>query len=390
MGGPSTRTTLAAALLAIAAVSSAPEGLAQKAGAASTENPARSLDAVRTRIHGLEERVAKETVERDAAAKELKRLELEIGEASKKLAALRARSAEQQRKRQDLGRERAEAEARLAAEREALAGQVRASYMNGRAEMLKLLLSQESPAAFGRMTVYYEYLNRARSRRIEAVSSELATLARVASEGTAVAEDLARLEQAQAAEVAELDRSRKEREALLGNLDDSISSAGGEIGDLKAQEARLSKLVADIADVMARFPPDTEDPFKSAKGRLAWPVSGKVAGDYGERINGGPVRRSGVLLAAPEGTPVRAVYHGRVAYADWLPGLGLLIVIDHGDGYMSLYGHNSALLKEAGDWVAPGEPIAEAGDTGGQSQPSVYFEIRHDGKPVDPHDWVAR
>jgi septal ring factor EnvC (AmiA/AmiB activator) len=381
---------LAAALLALAVLLPARGGFAQEGGKGSIEDSKRSLEAVRARIHALEDRVAKQTVERDGAAKTLKRLELQIGGANRELAALRAQRSLQQGRAESLDREEAEAEARLAGEREALARQVRSSYMNGHAEMLKLLLSQESPADFGRMVVYYDYFNRARSRRIDAVSKELAALARLAAEGASVAAELARLEGAQAAELAELDRSRKERKTLLDKLDDSISSTDGEIEGLKSQEARLGRLVAEIASVLARFPADSEEPFKVAKGRLAWPVSGKVAGDFGERIGGGPVRRNGVLFSAPEGTPVRAIYHGRVAYADWLPGLGLLIVVDHGDGYMSLYGHNSALLKEAGDWVTPGEAIAEAGDTGGQSQPSVYFEIRHDGKPVDPHDWIAK
>lgn len=403
-------TLLVALLVAVAAASIAPAALGQagrgpaasadrsagsdgSAGAdgsdGSVENPERSLEAVRDRIHRLEERVAKQSVERDAAAKALKRLELEIAAAGRKLSALETQSAERRERQQSVERDKAEAEARLARERDALARQVRASYFNGRAEMLKLVLSQESPAEFGRMVVYYEYFNRARSERIEAVSTELAELERLGAEGRAVAADLARLKEAQAAELAELDRSKREREALLAKLDASIASAGGEIEDLKAREERLTALVAEIADALARFPAESEQPFKKAKGHLAWPVAGKLAGDYNERIAGGPVRRNGVLFTAPEGTPVRAIYHGRVAYADWLPGLGLLIVIDHGEGYMSLYGHNSALLKEAGDWVMPGEPIAEAGDTGGQSQSSVYFEIRHDGKPVDPHDWIA-
>jgi septal ring factor EnvC (AmiA/AmiB activator) len=102
------------------------------------------------------------------------------------------------------------------------------------------------------------------------------------------------------------------------------------------------------------------------------------------------VKWSGVLLEAAAGTPVRAVYHGRVAYADWLPGLGLLMIVDHGGGYMTLYGHNEALLKESGDWVEPGEPIAQVGDTGGQARPGLYFEIRLKGEPVNPHPWIAR
>ncbi len=112
-------------------------------------------------------------------------------------------------------------------------------------------------------------------------------------------------------------------------------------------------------------------------------------GEYGQPRAGGPVKWNGVEIEADAGAPVRAVYHGRVAFADWLPGLGLLIIVDHGDGYMSLYGHNEALLKESGDWVEPGEPIAQVGDTGGEPRPSLYFEIRKNGEPVNPHAWIG-
>jgi murein hydrolase activator len=119
-------------------------------------------------------------------------------------------------------------------------------------------------------------------------------------------------------------------------------------------------------------------------------VQGKLAGDYGQPRGPGPIKWNGVLLEAAAGTPVRAVYHGRVAFADWLQGLGLLVIVDHGGGYMSLYGHNEALLKESGDWVEPGEAIAQVGDTGGQARAGSYFEIRYNGEPVNPHPWIAR
>ena len=141
---------------------------------------------------------------------------------------------------------------------------------------------------------------------------------------------------------------------------------------------------------MAGLSIDGDQPFATLKGKLAWPVQGRVAGDYGQPRAGSVVKWNGVLLEAPAGSAVRAVYHGRVAFADWLPGLGLLVIVDHGGGYMSLYGHNSTLRKEAGDWVQPGEVVAEVGDTGGQPRPALYFEIRFKGEPVNPHTWITR
>jgi septal ring factor EnvC (AmiA/AmiB activator) len=141
---------------------------------------------------------------------------------------------------------------------------------------------------------------------------------------------------------------------------------------------------------MAGLPVEGDQPFATLKGKLSWPVQGRLAGDFGQPRAGSVVKWNGVLLEAAAGTAVRAVYHGRVAFADWLPGLGLLVIIDHGGGYMSLYGHNEALLKESGDWVQPGETIAQVGDTGGQARPALYFEIRFKGEPVNPHTWITR
>ena len=159
---------------------------------------------------------------------------------------------------------------------------------------------------------------------------------------------------------------------------------------LRAEEQRLAELVQRLGELMAGFPVDTDEPFAASRGKLAWPVQGRVTGSFGQVLGAGPVRWNGVLLEAAAGTPVRAVHRGRIAFADWLQGLGLLIIVDHGGGYMSLYGHNEALLKESGDWVEPGEPIAQVGDTGGQARSGLYFEIRQNGEPVDPNRWIAR
>ena len=185
-------------------------------------------------------------------------------------------------------------------------------------------------------------------------------------------------------------RSRDERRALLATLEAGIANASSEIGRLRGEERRLTQLLEQLAELLAGFPGSSEEPFARLKGQLAWPVQGKIAGDYGKLRGGGPMRWTGVLLEAAQGTAVRAIYHGRVAFADWLPGLGLLMIVDHGEGYMSLYGHNEALLKEPGDWVEPGETLAQVGDTGGQARPSLYFEIRRNGAPVNPHQWMAQ
>jgi septal ring factor EnvC (AmiA/AmiB activator) len=385
--GPSGRRRLAG--LGAAALATAALGWSLAVAQDRRESEA-ALSAVRKEIKELQQRVARETTRRDERARDLRAAEVEIAAATQKLAAVRKDLGAQQTARRELTRETQSADRRLAAEREALARQVRTSYVAGRAELFKLLLSQESPAALGRMLVYFDYYNRARSARIGAVAGELATLAELEGKTARVAAELAALEAAQAREVANLEKARDERRSAIAKADEEIRDGTAAVAKLRAEEQRLADLVLRLSEVMAGFPVDTDEPFASAKGKLAWPAQGRIAGNYGQARGAGPVKWSGVLLEAAAGTPVRAVYHGRVAFADWLAGLGLLVIVDHGGGYMSLYGHNEALLKESGDWVGPGEPIAQVGDTGGQARPGLYFEIRLNGEPVDPNPWIAK
>jgi septal ring factor EnvC (AmiA/AmiB activator) len=348
----------------------------------------RALEAVRQEIKAVEQRVARQTMQRAAELAVLREAELKVAAAAAELARIRERLREQRAERAELAAESKQAAERLDGERATLARQVRLSYMTGREELFKLLLSQETPATLGRMLVYYDYFNRARSVRISAVGAELAHLAALAVDSRRVEEELERLLAAQAREIEAQEAWRAERRRALERLETSIEAGGGEIETLKGEEERLTALVIELGELMAGFPEDAELPFASLKGRLAWPVEGGQSRRYGQLRDGGPLRWNGVLLAADAGTPVRAVYRGRVAFSDWLPGLGLLIIVDHGDGYMSLYGHNEALLRESGEWVAPGDSIAQVGDSGGQAQTGLYFEIRHNGEPVDPGQWI--
>jgi septal ring factor EnvC (AmiA/AmiB activator) len=349
-----------------------------------------ALTAVRKEIKALQERIARETTRRDEGTRGLRDAEVEIAAATRKLAEVRGNVRVQQAARRDLTQKTESANRRLNSEQAALARQVRSSYMTGREELFRLLLSQESPAGLGRMLVYFDYYNRARSARIGAVAGELATLATLQQDTARVEAELASLEGAQAREVAALERSRDERRAAVSKLDTEIRDGTAAVAKLRSEEQRLAELVTRVSELMAGFPVDTDEPFSGLKGKLAWPVQGKLAGDFGQPRGAGPVKWNGVLLEAAAGTAVRAVYHGRVAFADWLQGLGLLVIVDHGGGYMSLYGHNEALLKESGDWVEPGEALAQVGDTGGQSRAALYFEIRYNGEPVNPHPWIAR
>jgi septal ring factor EnvC (AmiA/AmiB activator) len=372
-------------VLAVALAVGGPWALAQD-----PQDTEAALETVRKEIKEVEERVAREQASRDAGARALRSADVNVAAAARRLAETRAGLRDKQSVLRSLGQDTRRAQGRLAAERDALARQVRLHYMTGREELFKLLLSQETPATLGRMLIYFDYYNRARTARIEAVAAELNELAELASATAHAEAELTALEAAQATEVAALERSRDERRAVVARLDAAIRDDSAAAAKLRDEERRLTEVVKRLAELSVGFPVDTEEPFARVKGKLGWPVDGRLVGDYGQPRGAGPIKWTGVMLEATAGTPVRAVYHGRVAFADWLQGLGLLLIVDHGGGYMSLYGHNEALLKESGDWVQPGETIAQVGDSGGQARPGVYFEIRYNGEPVNPHPWIAR
>jgi murein hydrolase activator len=348
------------------------------------------LKTVRKQIKDLEAQLTRDTARRDEGAKALREAETESAQAARKLADVRAQLVEQRTARRALTEQTDRANQRLAAERAALGSQVRMSYVLGQAETLKLLLSQQNPATLGRMWVYYDYLNRARTARIAAVATDLERLSTLNAETERVEAGLKVLEASQATQLAALTKARDERQKVVTRLDSSIKDDSANVGKLHGEEKRLSDLVERLRQLMAGLPIEGDQPFATLKGKLAWPVQGRVVGDFGQPRAGSVVKWNGVLLEAPAGTAVRAIYHGRVAFADWLPGLGLLVIVDHGGGYMSLYGHNEALLKDSGDWVQPGDTVAQVGDTGGQPKPALYFEIRYKGEPVNPHTWITR
>ncbi|MGI9257430.1 MAG: murein hydrolase activator EnvC family protein [Gammaproteobacteria bacterium] len=349
---------------------------------------AAELRQVQDEIRALEERLAGQEAELESEAAALRAAEIRSSESAASLREVRSELNTQRSRQEEIRQSALETDARLGRERAYLAEQVRMTYATGRQEALRLVLNQESPARLGRMVVYYDYLNSARAQRLESIQVDLATLQRLETEGEQVEAELARLESSQTEEFQALDAARGERQAVLATLERDIDDAGDELGRLQQEAETLRDLVAELGFSPELFPPDAADGFAGTLGELVWPVRGTTVNDYGDSRAGGQIRWNGVVIGAEAGTPVNAIYYGRVAYADWLTGLGLLIILDHGSGYMSLYGHNEVLTKEPGDWVVPGEIIARVGDTGGQQQTAVYFEIRENGEPLDPRRWM--
>jgi septal ring factor EnvC (AmiA/AmiB activator) len=348
------------------------------------------LEEVRERISRLKRSMDDAAEERDRLTGELQDLEIAIAEQRTRIREIERDQNQTAKKKSALDAELAEREKHLDEESAALAAQVRAAYMSGSQEKIKLLLNQRDPATLGRLMAYYRYLNDYRADNIEAVVEQIRRLDELRVQIAAEEARLTSLAKARYDELGRLNASLEGRQKLLASLRKRIKNEGQEVDRLAAQEKDLSRLIAELTSILSDYPISSEQPFSEHKGRLTWPVAGTLLHDFGQPRGGANLKWNGVVLAAPRGREVRAIYHGRVAFADWLAGLGLLVIVDHGEGYMTLYGYNETIQKNTGDWVAPGDVIATVGDSGGQSQASLYFELRRGTSPQDPRSWVTK
>jgi murein hydrolase activator len=382
------RLPLAALIMALPLLSVAKLSLAEPAELSRIKE--QELEDVREKISDLKQSMDRAARDRDRLSAELQAAEVAIAEKRKKLAALESDQASTEKRRAALDEDIARGEAELEAESGELSSQLRAAYMSGEQERLKLLLNQRDPALLGRLMAYYGYINDYRSDNIRSVNGRIRELAALRAEVAAEEMRLDRLAAQREEELARLSEAQDERQQLLATLRQRLADEGRELDRLAAEEKDLARLIAELTSILSDYPISSEDPFADHKGRLTWPVAGNLLHDFGQPRAGGKLKWNGVVLAAPRGREVRAVYHGRVVFADWLAGLGLLVIVDHGDGFLSLYGYNESILKNAGDWVAPGDAIATVGDSGGRQQASLYFEIRNGKTPVNPRLWVTR
>jgi len=369
----------------------APGAWAQSARKPTPAQKEAELRKVNQRIEKVRKAVNADIEKRDKLSAELRDAELGVQSARRGLEELRTQRIASESRLRDLEREQAEREQELAAERGALAGELRTAYVNGREEQLKLLLNQQDPAAFGRMLTYYGYFGRARAERIGSIRDKLEHLALLREKIAAESERLKALEGKQEQELAALKGAQERRTRAVASIDSQIKTRGGEIKRLQSQASGLEKLIADLRKALASVPVAKQAPFEPLRGKLPWPVQqGKVIARFGQPRAGGSLRWQGMLIGTDRGARVRAPFAGRVAYADWLPGMGLMIVLDHGGGYLSLYGHNEEVFKKVGDPVAAGDVIGAVGDTGGHNQPALYFEVRRGREPVNPENWLQR
>jgi septal ring factor EnvC (AmiA/AmiB activator) len=292
------------------------------------------LENVRERISNLKHSMDAAAEERDRLTGELQDLEIAISEQRMRLKEIERDQEYTANKKQALDAELAEREQHLDEESGALAAQVRMAYMSGSQEKIKLLLNQRDPATLGRLMAYYRYLNDYRAENIAAVVEQIRKLDELRAQVAAEEARLSTLVRTRYDELGRLNTSQENRKTVLASLRRKIANEGEEVDRLAAQEEDLTRLIAELFSILSDYPITSEQPFSTHKGRLTWPVAGTLLHDFGQPRVGGSIKWNGVVLAAPRGREVRAVYHGRVAFADWLAGMGLLIIVDHGVGLM--------------------------------------------------------
>jgi septal ring factor EnvC (AmiA/AmiB activator) len=375
--------TLIAALSASSSAAAPPPADSAHADAAYAK-----LEALRARIAELTGRMGSQLAQRDSLSARVRETELVIAAKRQRVEALHAAQLAAERHRSELRAEQGRNLNALQAERASLASQARAAYMIGRQEELKLLLNQSNPASLGRTLTYYGYFAEQRSQKIKSIQSDAARLQQVVAQIEQQTQELQKLQDDATQEIAGLQHARAERAVAVAALNKKLESGSQELGNLKRAEQAVESLVADLARMMQDFPTDPSQSFDRMRGKLPWPVSGRVSARYqAPRESSGGIRWNGVMIDTERGAKVRAPFFGRVVYADWLQGLGLLMIIGHSGGYMTLYGHAEVLYKSVGDKVAPGDVLASLSDSEG-AKPQLYFEIREGRKTVDPKLWL--
>jgi septal ring factor EnvC (AmiA/AmiB activator) len=356
------------------------------------------LEQLRGQIQSLRQELDSDHRRKHNLQSQLRLTERHIGKVVALLKRLKRQLRKQQRELKKLHTRRDGLQSDLQTQRVSLAQQIRAAYTIGQQEYVKILLNQQDPAAVSRTLTYYDYFNRARLTRIRSIDTSLAELQKLEEKIQTKTAKLERNQLEQSTEKAQLETTRGQRANVLAKLQQQILAKGERLSLMQEDERRLQRLLDSLATAPTegtQSPSESElasegtdhTPFHTLRGRLQWPSRGKLTTHYGSARKVGKLKWQGVTIKAPEGTEVRAISHGRVAFSDWLRGFGLLTIIDHGDGYMSLYGGNQSLFKEVGDWVELGEVIAGVGNSGGRKDSALYFEIRHNGKPTNPLKW---
>lgn len=357
---------------------------AQGLGNQNSEQTSQKLSEIQHAINQQKRALKNTSVKISDLEQQLKTDDIAIGKIAKALASTNSQLTNTQKKLRQLSIEKRQLEAEKSQQEKILAKQLRAAYSTGHHDYLKLILNQENPASVQRTITHYQYLNKARINEIENFKSTITQLEAVSKQHQIQAEQLQHLTQEQNQQKQILELSKTKQKQTLKALNSKQLNSQQKLKKLEQEEASIVALLKRIADA-ARAAENLVG-LSKLKRKLSWPVKGKIQHSFGTRKQG-YLKWKGVFLSAPIGRQVKTIHSGTILFSDWLKGYGLVSVVDHGDGYMSLYGHNQALLKSVGDRVEAGEPIALVGQSGGQATSGLYFEVRHAGKAMNPKLW---
>ncbi len=380
-------------------------------GAGALAGPKEDLRALRQEVEQLTRELTASESSKADATDALRESEQAISRSGRHLFELRAQEADARARLAELDAEQARLEAAVETQQETLARVLRHAYLHAQIPAAGVALSPGEPGQAARRLHYLGYLVRDRAAAIERLRTDRARVRSLAGESRQQAHALEALHAQQSAAQRELVRQRAERAAALKRVSAQIDRQRREMDRLRRSEERLTKLVQQLAKQIKRTPAKKRPAAPGAKEKVVGkrtepaqvaairlpaldaaagaPVKGELVARFGSPRTGTGLRWNGWFIAASPGTPVKAPTAGRVVFADWLRGFGNLLILDHGEGLMSLYGNNEALLKAVGDEVRGGEPIASVGNSGGNADSGLYFELRYQGKPVDPARWIA-
>lgn len=357
---------------------------------------------IQQQIKAKQANLKKQMAEAETIQKRLQKAELDIANTAKQLNQTEAELKNNHIQQQTLGEQQQEYTQALKQQQSSLAKQIRSAYMTGNYDFAKMLLNQQDAANFERSITYYQYLNKARKQQIDSFKQLVKDLQAVNQELRQKSAELARIKTRQAEHKQALTAQKVERAKALKAMQVSIQNEELNIAQLQLNEKNLANAIAkaqqlaeeqarqrqaEAAKLSQRQAVVSLTGLTARKGKLLMPAEGRLRKMFG-RFRQGQIKWKGIVIYGDVGAPVVAIHDAKVLYADWLRGFGLVTVLDHGNGYMSLYGHNQALLRKAGDTVTAGEPIALLGQSGGQTRPNLYFEIRHKGKPINPTNWL--
>ena len=399
--------------------------LVATAPAQNSREAEQKLQRVRSELKSIAQERRKLESERGAASRQLRDADEQVGRTTRSLSDTEAALRREAVALDELQRKRDAMQGQQAAQRRQLTALVRAAYQRGDDAPLKVLLSQDRVADANRLLAYHRYVQRDQAQRIESLNTELAALDQVERDIVARQAELDAARVKQRGQVAQLEKDRKARASLMADLDQRYQDRAAKEKALGQDARSLETLLKNLRAAAARAEAErraaarreaaaaaaaqkreghgtaTRSPRTAAPrpevasapalkvGGLGWPVSGNLLARYGGRLPDGRAS-TGVLIGAPSGTPVTAVADGTVVFSEWMTGYGLILILDHGNGYMSLYAHNDSLLKDSGDRVKRGDAVARVGTSGGQGQAALYFELRRNGQPVDPSSWLQR